>query len=180
MIQLFGKGPAGHPLRAAALAMCLTAGLVSSASAEPKTVAFLNVHLQNDNEGYQPTSDAEKARMTALEKSFKKQLEATGDYKFVPLSDALREKIAKGQAVGTCGGCEAQYGKEAGADEVAWIRVQKVSNLILNLNVYMERSSDGKTLYEKSVDMRGNDDESWARSLDYLLKNYFKVSSQPS
>jgi len=49
--------------------------------------------------------------------------------------------------------------------------VQKVSNLILNMNVYIADVKSGRTVLTKSVDLRGNTDESWSRSLRYLVKN---------
>ena len=55
---------------------------VLPASADPapaRSVAMLGVFLQNDNEGYQPTSDAERARMTALEAQFKSTLEQSAN-----------------------------------------------------------------------------------------------------
>ena len=39
--------------------------------------------------------------------------------------------------MGRCAGCEIQYGKEIGVSQVAWIEVQKVSELILNIAVYI-------------------------------------------
>jgi hypothetical protein len=59
-----------------------------------------------------------------------------------------------------------------GANWAAWGTVQKVSNLILNINVYMEDAESGKMKFARSVDIRGNTDESWRRGLDYLLRNY--------
>jgi len=50
--------------------------------------------------------------------------------------------------------------------------VQKVSNLILNINVYIEDAQSGRMEFIRSVDIRGNTDESWRRGLDYLLRNY--------
>ena len=50
--------------------------------------------------------------------------------------------------------------------------VQKVSNLILNINVYMEDAESGTMKFARSVDIRGNTDEFWRRGLDYLLRNY--------
>jgi hypothetical protein len=44
--------------------------------------------------------------------------------------------------------------------------------LILNINVYIEDAGSGKMVFVKSVDIRGNTDESWRRGLDYLLRNY--------
>ena len=47
--------------------------------------------------------------------------------------------------------------------------MQKVSNLILNVNLVVEEASTGRTLRAESVDIRGNTDESWSRGLRYLL-----------
>jgi len=58
------------------------------------------------------------------------------------------------------------------ADWAAWGTVQKVSNLILNINLYMEDARTGKLEFVKSVDIRGNTDESWRHGLDYMLRNY--------
>ena len=46
--------------------------------------------------------------------------------------------------------------------------VQKASNLILNINVYIEDAKAKKMSFVKSVDIRGNTDELWQRGLDYL------------
>ena len=69
-------------------------------------------------------------------------------------------------------GCEFNYGKQLGADYAAWIVVQKVSDLILNMNVYMADVGARKLVFVHSVDIRGNTNESWTRGLTYLLKNY--------
>jgi Protein of unknown function (DUF2380) len=48
--------------------------------------------------------------------------------------------------------------------------VQKVSNLILNINLYMEDAASGQMEFAKNVDIRGNTDESWRHGLDYLVR----------
>jgi hypothetical protein len=40
-----------------------------------------------------------------------------------------------------------------GANWAAWGTVQKVSNLILNINVYMEDAESGKMKFARSVDI---------------------------
>jgi hypothetical protein len=74
--------------------------------------------------------------------------------------------------MGECGGCEISYGKALGSDISAWIVVQKVSNLILNINLYMVDINSQKILLVQSVDIRGNTDESWTRGLNYLLTHH--------
>lgn len=146
-----------------------------SASAEPapvRSVAMLGVFLQNDNEGYEPTSDAERARMGALDTQFRSMLEASGPFKFVAVPPEVTAQIKAGQTIGECGGCEIEFGKKLGADTITWVRVQKISNLILNMNVYVADVASNKMLFLHSVDIRGNTDESWSRSMTFLLKNY--------
>lgn len=145
----------------------------SAAQAAPLRLAFLGVSLQNDNEKLEPTTDAERQRVAALGRQFTSAVAASGEYSIVPLTDDIRARIARGQPVGNCGGCEADFGKALKADRVAWIRVQKVSNLILNMNLYVADPNTERYTFIKSVDIRSNTDESWSRSLTYLLDNYF-------
>jgi Protein of unknown function (DUF2380) len=137
-----------------------------------KTVALLGVQFLNDHEDLEPTTDAERARLVSIEALFKSELEASGRYKFVPIPADAAAKITAGPQIGACGGCELEYGKQLGADFAAWIVVQKVSDLILNLNVYMADDAARKLTFVHSVDIRGNTDESWTRGLTYLVKNY--------
>ena len=162
----------GHtslPQRAAAE----EAPAASAATSKPITIVLLDVILQNDNEGLDPTSNAERARQKKVGDEFRRMLEASGRYKFVQVSDDIKKKMAISQHIGQCAGCELEYGRQLGVDAVAWVEVQKISNLILNLNVYVAGTKDPKLNFIHSVDIRGNTDESWVRSLDYLLKNFF-------
>jgi hypothetical protein len=158
---------------AALLAVLVLAPVTANAEGpQPKSTAMLGVFFHNDNEGYEPTSGAERARMAAVEAQFKKALEATAKYTFVPINPDIQADIEKGQMIAECGGCEIDYGKRLGADTIAWIRVQKISNLIMNLNVYIADVATAKMTFQHSVDIRSNTDESWSRSMTYLLDNY--------
>ncbi|MDR3535877.1 MAG: DUF2380 domain-containing protein [Acetobacteraceae bacterium] len=55
--------------------------------------------------------------------------------------------------------------------------VQKVSNLILNMNVVVRDVATGQTIAAGSVDIRGNTDESWSRALAYLVHNRLQPSA---
>jgi Protein of unknown function (DUF2380) len=52
---------------------------------------------------------------------------------------------------------------------VGW--VQKVSNLILNMNLVLRKVPNGEDIIGASVDMRGNTDEAWSRAATYVLEN---------
>ena len=154
----------------------LTVGVSSAttdAPSEPaKSVALRTVQFLNDHEDLEPTTSAERARLALIASLFKAKLEASGRYTFVSIPADAAGKIAAGPEVGACGGCEFAYGKELGADTVAWIVIQKVSDLILNINVYMADVAAKKMGFVHSVDIRGDTDESWTRGITYLVKNY--------
>jgi Protein of unknown function (DUF2380) len=175
------RNTSGRALTALGLAALLIVGPVAlsarlaatAAPSEPaKSVALLNVQFLNDHEDLEPTTGAERARLALLASLFKAKLEASGRYTFVSIPADAAGKIAAGPEVGACGGCEFGYGKALGADTVAWIVVQKVSDLILNINVYMADVAARKLAFVHSVDIRGNTDESWTRGITYLVKNY--------
>jgi hypothetical protein len=61
-------------------------------------------------------------------------------------------------------------GMAPGPADTARCWIQKVSNLILNINLEV-RSETGATRYRGSVDIRGNTDESWLRGVRRLAEN---------
>ena len=70
-----------------------------------------------------------------------------------------------------CQGCEMEIGKALDADRIVIAWVQKVSNLILNLNIEVKDAATGQTVYNKSVDLRGNTDVSWMRGIRYMVNS---------
>ena len=71
----------------------------------------------------------------------------------------------------SCNGCEAKIAALIDANRSMGCLVQKVSNLILNMNVYMRDSQSGKLVAQYSASIRGNTDKSWGRTAEWLLKN---------
>ena len=70
-----------------------------------------------------------------------------------------------------CGGCDMRLARRIGAELAITGTVQKVSNLILNMNIYVRDASSGATIAAMSADMRGNTDETWSRALEWLVRN---------
>ena len=139
-------------------------------AADPPRVAFFGFSIINTS--LEPTKPEEEARLRMLDNLLREKLGASGRFATVEISPELQQEIARGAEIRDCNGCERDYAKRAGADWAAWGTVQKVSNLILNINLYMENARTGKMEFVKSVDIRGNTDESWRHGLDYMLRNY--------
>ena len=72
-----------------------------------------------------------------------------------------------------CYGCDARMGQALGADFVLVGEVQKVSNLILSMNLQMRDPETGQTVKGRVVDIRSNTDEAWLRGMSYILKTAF-------
>jgi hypothetical protein len=157
--------------RSLCLAALLQLALLAGASAqEARKVAFFGFELINSS--MEPTSAEETARIGMLNDLFRDKLTASGKYEIIEIPADALEKLAAGPEIHNCNGCELDVARAAGADISAWGTVQKVSNLILNINIYLTTAESGEPYFTRSVDIRGNTDESWRRGLDYMLRNY--------
>lgn len=72
-----------------------------------------------------------------------------------------------------CYGCELRMAAKLGADYVLVGEIQKVSNLILTMNLIMKDVATKTAVRAYSVDIRSNTDDSWRRGMRYILKNHY-------
>lgn len=157
---------------AAAAAVVLSLGIAQLHAEQPVKISLLATYFRNDNAQWIPTTDAEIQRMADTRNTFTDLLSGSGKYELLLPDPSLQEAIDKSQRMGSCAGCEFRFGQQLGVEQVAWIEVQKVSELILNMNVYIGDVRRGQLTFVKSVDMRGNSDTSWERAIHYLVTNY--------
>lgn len=156
---------------ALALALIMT-GVVTCAGASAPKVAVFDFELVDTSlEGatYGPRAD-QQAHLAAAANYLRGRLAKSGRFDVVDVAPvAARAHASNLQA---CGGCDMSFARELGAKFAVTGWVQKVSNLILNMNVVVRDVDTGKTVAGKSVDMRGNTDESWSRAIAWLVDNY--------
>lgn len=137
-----------------------------------QTVAIFPFELIDDSqegESNGPREDETK-RIQSITGELRDLIAKEGRYAPVNLAPFAAE-IADKAPLYKCNDCEIDLAKKAGAELAMIGTVQKVSNLILNLNVYIRDVATGERKKTMSVDIRGNTDETWSRSLRYLLKN---------
>jgi hypothetical protein len=137
----------------------------------PKVVIFdlELVDTSLDGAANGPHAD-ESARLTSLSNELRHRLAESGKVEVIDIAPVAAE--ARASNLQACGGCDVRFARQLGAKYSVAGWVQKVSNLILNLNLVVRDAESGDTIWVKSVDMRGNTDESWSRALDYMLRNY--------
>ena len=111
----------------------------------------------------------EQERLARLSDQLRQLLRASGRFSLVDITPIASEALASN--LQACGGCDIQLARRIGAELAITGTVQKVSNLILNMNIYVRDASSGATIAAMSADMRGNTDETWSRTLNWLVRN---------
>jgi len=152
--------------------ICFAALLLtgSQAAADPPKLAVFDFELIDTSlPGEFYGSKPELVRLDRISEQLRKELADSGRFQVLdiaPVRDAARH--ANLQA---CGGCDLKLAGQLGADLEITGMVQKVSNLIINLNIYLRDVKTGAMITAASADMRGNTDESWTRTMSYLIRN---------
>lgn len=125
---------------------------LAAAAGPPKVLALADFELIDEMDGL--TSEAQRRdderRIVLASAELRKELERRGLYRVARPSGSSPR--TEGARVARC-----------------W--VQKVSNLILNLNIEVRDAATDQAVYTGSVDIRGNTDESWLRGVRRLVDN---------
>jgi hypothetical protein len=127
---------------------------------------LINTSLEGATNGLRAD---EQARLGRLSGQLRQRLTESGRFSLVDITPIASE--ARASNLQACGGCDSRLAKRVGAELAITGTVQKVSNLILNMNIYIRDVSSERTIAAMSADMRGNTDESWSRTLDWLIRN---------
>jgi hypothetical protein len=152
----------------------------AGAAAEPKTAAvfdfeLIDTSLEGEMRGRQP---AETARLGLISDHLRRLLADSGKYAVIDTAPAALDIEAAG-FLHACNGCESDIARQLGAELAVRGTVQKVSNLILNVNIYVIDAKTGGHVDGMSVDVRGNTDESWLRGVSYIVKNRLAADPAP-
>lgn len=136
-----------------------------------KSIAILDFELLDDQKELAPAT-VEYQRIITARDQLAEEFTRAGLYRVIDLAPAadLIKRFKNDYRLHECNGCEIDIAQVLKTDRVLVGWVQKVSNLILNLNIRIEDTQTGEVVLVKSVDMRGNTDESWRRSVTYLVR----------
>jgi hypothetical protein len=120
----------------------------------------------------------ETARLKLISGILRAALAADGRYRPVDLAPIAAD-IERARPMYKCNQCEDDLARKVGADMLIIGTVQKVSNLILNLNLYVRDVKTGTIVQSMSSDIRSNTDESWVRGVRYVIKNQLLADTPP-
>ena len=158
-----GGGAAG---RAAAIFLLILA-VPGAAHAGALLAAVFPFELEETGPvGEQP---ADQARLQELDAQLAQALSASG--KFVPVDIENVAAQLAGNGLHDCPSCGPELARAVGAQVSVNGWVQKVSNMILSINLVVRDAATGKVLQAGSVAIRGDTDAAWRRGLAHLLKH---------
>lgn len=151
----------------AALALALS----SAAGAQTRSAAVFDFELVDTSAGDPlKAQDAEhRARVTQASERLRARLAESGRYNVLDIAPVTAEAHASN--LQACGGCDATLADRIGADLAVTGSVHKVSNLILNMSIFVRDAKTGSNVAIMQADMRGDTDESWLRAVDWLVRN---------
>ena len=157
-------------MRALVAILMLLSGTGVHAADPPKLAVFdfemIDTSLEAEMRVKRPD---EQARLLRVGDQLRKELGDSGNFQILDIAPV--NAAAHQSNLQACGGCDAKLARQLGAELYITGVVQKVSNLILNINIYVRDVHTGQLIAAASTDMRGNTDESWSRAMNYLVRN---------
>lgn len=144
-----------------------------AAQAEPPTLVVMDFDLLEDHPDPSQAVDQQR-RLERVRALFAEGVAAAGVYRVIDLGPAQAEHDKyrrQMQYLHRCAYCQVDIGKAAGVRLVAAGWVQKVSNLILNINVEIRDVEADRVVLTKSVDIRSNTDQSWERGMRFMVRD---------
>lgn len=145
----------------------LCAAIPLAAQEAPKA-AFLGIHYLDTSLGARTAEEAERVRL--IERMLVEQLSDARKFSFIDAGPVAAE-AARYDNIAHCNGCDTDLARTLGADVAITGEIQKTSNLILSMTIFVRDAQTGAMVGGGSADMRGNTDESWSRALRYIVKN---------
>lgn len=166
----------------ALLLMVLPFGAAQSAQRAAVLPFELRVELQMDGlslYGLPPKpKKSETERLKLARAELIKMLEDRGAYEIVDLSEHASD-IRRESPFDRCDGCEVEFGKRVNADVTVLGVIQKSSEMLLNVAIYVRDVKTGELVKSMLVSIMQNDDAGWLRAVRYLVKNRLAPKSEP-
>lgn len=167
-----------------ALAVVLMlASLVPASAVQRAAVLPFEIHIELQMDGLSlyglppKPKKAESERLELVRDELVKMLESRGVYEIVDLSEHASD-IRRAAPFASCDGCEVEFGKRVNADVTVLGVVQKASEMMLNVAIYVREVETGKLAKSMLVSIMQNDDTGWLRAVRHLVKNRLAPESE--
>lgn len=159
---------------------------IAAAGAEPAPVAVFAFELAGGGASTDPTgmtaagaamiqgnnrlAEADRKKLETVTEELRRQLVAKGDIRLVDLGP-LAEKIKDAAPLHKCNGCETDLAREAGARLAILGKVQKLTAVLIHIDLTVKDVASDTVVRSTSVDVQGDTEESWTRGVRWLVRN---------
>lgn len=152
----------------------LMMGFAPARAEAPKAAVFdfelMDTSLEGEMQG--PRQD-EQQRLLLVSEQLRKSIQDSGRYAIVDIAPVM--SAAHNSNLQACGGCDVQMARQLGADLAITGVVQNISTLILSMRIYLRDAHSGTLIAVLGADLRGDTDESWSRTMAWLVHNRLLV-----
>ncbi|HWP14436.1 MAG TPA: DUF3280 domain-containing protein [Xanthobacteraceae bacterium] len=157
-------------MRAAAAVLSGILLSCSAANAREQLAAIFDFELTDTSrENQLAPHDAEhQARLALVTERLRTKLAESGRFSVVDIAPVAKE--ARASNLQACGGCDVTLAQQVGAELSVTGMVFKISNLILNMTIFVRDAKTGRSVAVAQASLRGDTDESWRRTLDWLVR----------
>jgi Protein of unknown function (DUF2380) len=157
-------------LREWLVAILLMSALSAPAFAAAPKIAVFDLELIDTSvEGNAPSPKAVQDRLMRAGEQLRRELAQSGKFEIVDIAPV--KTAAHDSNLQACGGCDVEFARQIGADLVLTGVVRKISDLIINISLFVRDVPSGRLVAAMNADMRGDTDESWSRTTGYLVRN---------
>ena len=146
---------------------------VSVVNAAPSKLLVLDVELTGDTGGPEFARE-HQARLALASTKLRESVSRTSLYQLIdntPAQKTIDELKAQYLYLHDCNGCDLDLGRQLGADKVMVAWVNRVSGLILSMTYEIHDVATGQIAARKSFDFRGDNDTSWTRAIEYMVRD---------
>jgi hypothetical protein len=170
------KRPSILGLTLVACAIVTVAGSSDANTQRPALLSkllVLDVELSGDLGGPELVPE-HQARLKLASTKLRESLSRTGLYQLVDSTAArstIEELRSRYRYLHDCNGCDLDIARQLGADQVLVAWVNRVSALILSLTYEFHDVETGQVTARKSFGFRGDNDTSWTRAIDYMVRD---------
>lgn len=124
-----------------------------------------------DAPGGLPTgpSQAETDRLKLITGDLARRIREDARYDLVP-ADTVAAEIEAKKPISQCNGCEDDIARAAGAGKVIVATVEKLSDLLFNIKLYLRDVEAQKLEAVLTTTVQGSTDEAWLRGIRYIAE----------
>jgi hypothetical protein len=143
----------------------------AAADARERSAAIFDFELTDTSRENQlaPHDAVHQARLARVSERLRMKLAESGRFAVIDIAPVAGQ--ARASNLQFCGGCDATLARQVGAEFAVTGVVYKISDLIVRMAIVVRDANTGRYVALAQASMRGDTDESWTRTLDWLVRN---------